>query len=108
MSSRRFPSLLAPTAALAAAVLLSACSPPGSDPAATGAADAPATTGEPAAPHPGPPAAGPAVVHPDEAHFANLRQLTFGGQNAEGYWSPDGTRIIYQRMNEAEGLMCDQ
>ncbi len=54
------------------------------------------------------PVAGPAVIHPDEKHFGNLRQLTFGGQNAEGYWSPDGTRIIYQRMNEAEGVMCDQ
>jgi len=57
---------------------------------------------------PGGAAAGAAVIHPDETHFANLRQLTFGGQNAEGYWSPDGTRIIYQRMNEAEGVMCDQ
>jgi Tol biopolymer transport system component len=59
--------------------------------------------------HPGgPPPAGPAVIHPEENHFQNLRQLTFGGQNAEGYWSPDGKRIIYQRMNEAEGVACDQ
>ena len=49
-----------------------------------------------------------AAIHPEEKHFRNLRQLTFGGQNAEGYWSPDGQRIIYQRMNEAEGVMCDQ
>ena len=53
-------------------------------------------------------AAGPAVIHPDEKHFRNLRQLTFGGQNAEGYWSPDGKSIVYQRMNEAEGVACDQ
>jgi Tol biopolymer transport system component len=64
---------------------------------------------------PGPPQAGqrpslagPAVIHPEERHFRNLRQVTFGGQNAEGYWSPDGTRIVYQRMNEAEGVPCDQ
>ena len=55
-----------------------------------------------------PPLAGPALIHPDETHFRNLRQLTSGGQNAEGYWSPDGRSIVYQRMNEAEGVMCDQ
>jgi Tol biopolymer transport system component len=48
------------------------------------------------------------VIHPEERHFRNLRQVTFGGQNAEGYWSPDGKQIVYQRMNEAEGVMCDQ
>jgi Tol biopolymer transport system component len=55
---------------------------------------------------PGPPQAG--HIHPEEKHFRNLRQITFGGQNAEGYWSPDGRKVIYQRMNEAEGVMCDQ
>ena len=59
--------------------------------------------------HPGgPPPAGPAVIHPEETHFRNLRQITFGGQNAEGYWGPDGKQIVYQRMNESEGVMCDQ
>jgi TolB protein len=58
--------------------------------------------------HGGPPLAGPAAIHPEEKHFRNLRQLTFGGENAEGYWSPDGTRIIYQRKNETEGVACDQ
>ncbi len=52
--------------------------------------------------------AGPAVIHPDERHFRNLRQLTSGGQNAEGYWGPDGKHIVYQGMNEAEGVACDQ
>ena len=33
---------------------------------------------------------------PREKHFANVRQLTFGGQNAEAYWSPKGDRIIFQ------------
>jgi len=55
-----------------------------------------------------PPAPGPAVIHFDEKHFRNLRQLTRGGENAEGYWSPDGRQIIYQRKNEAEGVACDQ
>ena len=72
-----------------------------------------APAGQPAAPaspghSPGPQLAGPAVIHPDETHLRNLRQLTFGGQNAEGYWSADGKSIVYQRMNEAEGVMCDQ
>jgi Tol biopolymer transport system component len=69
----------------------------------------PAAASERAATAPaGPPLAGPAVIHPEERHFRNLRQLTFGGQNAEGYWSPDGKQIIYQRTNEAEGVPCDQ
>jgi Tol biopolymer transport system component len=58
--------------------------------------------------HPGPPPAGPAVIHPEETRFRNLRQLTFGGQNAEGYWSADGRRVVFQRMSEAEGVKCDQ
>lgn len=31
-----------------------------------------------------------------EVHLSNLRQLTFGGQNAEAYWNLDGTKITYQ------------
>lgn len=31
-----------------------------------------------------------------ETHLRNIRQLTFGGQNAEAYWSPDGTKLIFQ------------
>jgi TolB protein len=31
-----------------------------------------------------------------EANLANVRQLTFGGQNAEAYWSADGKKISYQ------------
>ncbi len=113
--SRRLPfAALALTAALAAAVAVSGCT--GGEESPTRATSAPAAHppaarqegGPPAAGHGEAAAAGPAVIHPDETHLANLRQLTFGGQNAEGYWSPDGTRIIYQRMNEAEGLMCDQ
>jgi TolB protein len=82
--------------------------------AATGFSQHPAGTparptaagGQPPA-HAAPPP-GPAVIHPDERHFRNLRQLTRGGENAEGYWSPDGQQLIYQRRNAAEGLACDQ
>jgi TolB protein len=41
----------------------------------------------------------PAVAHEPfegEKHFAALRQLTFGGENAEAYWSFDETKLIFQ------------
>lgn len=34
--------------------------------------------------------------NPDETHLSNVRQMTFGGQNAEAYWSTDGRQIAYQ------------
>ena len=34
--------------------------------------------------------------HPREQHLRNIRQLTFGGQNAEAYWSGDGTKFVFQ------------
>lgn len=42
-----------------------------------------------------------------EAHFKNVRQLTFGGDNAEAYFSPDGKSLIFQSNNPAWGLECD-
>ena len=33
---------------------------------------------------------------PQETHLRNIRQLTFGGQNAEAYWDVTGTKIVYQ------------
>jgi Tol biopolymer transport system component len=33
---------------------------------------------------------------PQEKHLANVRQLTFGGENAEAYWSFDGKKLIFQ------------
>jgi TolB protein len=39
-------------------------------------------------------------------HLTNMRQLTFGGQNAEAYWSPDGKRLIFQSTRD--GNECDQ
>ena len=30
---------------------------------------------------------------PGEKHFASLKQLTFGGENAEAYFSFDGTKL---------------
>src|SRR6185312_4552890 len=41
-----------------------------------------------------------------EKHFRDIRQLTFGGQNAEAYWSPDGTKLIFQGYSGDR--KCDQ
>lgn len=46
--------------------------------------------------------------YPQEKHLANLRQLTFGGDNAEAYFSFDNTRITFQSNNPAWQLECDQ
>ncbi len=41
-----------------------------------------------------------------ETHIRNIRQLTFGGENAEAYWAFDGSRLIYQAKKP--GAECDQ
>ncbi len=41
-----------------------------------------------------------------ERHLGEIRQLTFGGENAEAYWSPDGTKLIFQAT--PRGASCDQ
>lgn len=50
----------------------------------------------------------PAVVErdPRERHFGDLRQYTFGGENAEAYWSHDGKELIFQATRP--GWDCDQ
>jgi Tol biopolymer transport system component len=42
----------------------------------------------------------------DEPHLRNLRQLTFGGENAEAYWNLAGTELILQSTRGR--LACDQ
>jgi Tol biopolymer transport system component len=74
---------------------------------AAAAACAPAV-GPPAAAASSAPAGSPSLLFPGEEKFlANIRQLTFGGQNAEAYWSADGRRIIFQSNDEGR-LPCDQ
>ncbi len=43
---------------------------------------------------------------PQEKHLRNIRQLTFGGENAEAYFSADGKKLIFQSTRE--GVECDQ
>ena len=51
----------------------------------------------------------PQVLHyPEEKHLKNIRQLTFGGDNAEAYWSFDDKHLVFQARNEAWGSECDQ
>ena len=46
------------------------------------------------------------LIRPGETHFAHLWQLTFGGQNAEGYFSADGRSLIWQSTRG--DWPCDQ
>ena len=46
--------------------------------------------------------------YPEERHLKNVRQLTFGGDNAEAYWSFDNSKLVLQVTNEAWGIECDQ
>ncbi len=43
-----------------------------------------------------------------ESHLHNIRQLTWGGDNAEAYWSRDDQKLVFQASNEAWGADCDQ
>ncbi len=50
--------------------------------------------------------AGSAAAQAGEAHLADLRQLTRGGENAEAYWSPDGKQLVFQSTRPP--FACDQ
>lgn len=43
-----------------------------------------------------------------EVHLKNIQQLTFGGDNAEAYFSFDGKFLSFQTNNPKWGLKCDQ
>jgi len=49
---------------------------------------------------------GVALVAGGEVHLTHVRQLTAGGENAEAYWSFDGTKLVYQARKP--GMECDQ
>ena len=46
--------------------------------------------------------------YPNEIHFKNIQQLTFGGDNAEAYWSYNSKYLVFQRTNIKDGTPCDQ
>ncbi len=48
------------------------------------------------------------LKYEEEVHLKNLKQLTFGGDNAEAYWSFDGSKLVFQSNFEAWNVSCDQ
>ncbi len=46
------------------------------------------------------------LLLPDEKRLRNIKQLTFGGENAEAYFSADGKQLIFQSTRDDLG--CDQ
>ncbi|WP_297984524.1 M20/M25/M40 family metallo-hydrolase [uncultured Chryseobacterium sp.] len=48
------------------------------------------------------------VSFAQEKHLKNIQKLTFGGDNAEAYFSPDGKKLTMQVTNPAIGSQCDQ
>lgn len=49
----------------------------------------------------------PGTLHDGrEVHLDEVRQLTFGGENAEAYWSPDGSELVFQSTRTP--YECDQ
>ena len=44
----------------------------------------------------------------DERHFGRMRQLTYGGDNAEAYWSFGNDKLVFQANNPSWSTGCDQ
>ncbi|MEK6765902.1 MAG: hypothetical protein AABY49_06760, partial [Planctomycetota bacterium] len=45
------------------------------------------------------------TIFEGETHFKNIRQLTFGGENAEAYFSYNADKLIFQSTRD--DLECD-
>lgn len=43
-----------------------------------------------------------------EVHLKNVQQLTWGGNNAEAYWSFDNSSLVFQSDFSEWGVECDQ
>ena len=48
------------------------------------------------------------LTYPSEKHIANLKQLTFGGDNAEAYFSYDNKQLVFQATYQPWKAECDQ
>lgn len=48
------------------------------------------------------------LIYPEEKHFKSLKQITFGGDNAEAYWSFDDEQLVFQSNNTNWNVSCDQ
>ncbi len=68
----------------------------------------PKKTAEPAAETTSLMAGSDTLIYPEEKYFKSIRQITFGGNNAEAYWSFDDSMMIFQSDNKEWGMECDQ
>ena len=48
------------------------------------------------------------ITYPGEKYFKSLTMLTYGGDNAEAYWSFDDSKLIFQVTNPKWENDCDQ
>ena len=48
------------------------------------------------------------LKYENEVNFTSVKQITFGGDNAEAYWSFDDKNLIFQSNYSKWGLECDQ
>lgn len=48
------------------------------------------------------------IISAQEKYLKNIQKLTFGGDNAEAYFSPDGSKLTLQVTNPKIGAQCDQ
>ena len=48
------------------------------------------------------------IHYPQEKHLINISQYTFGGDNAEAYWSFDNSMLTFQSNFEEWDVNCDQ
>ena len=48
------------------------------------------------------------MIYPQEKNFKSLKQLTFGGDNAEAYWNFSDTKLVFQSNNPDWEVGCDQ
>ena len=50
----------------------------------------------------------PSLAYDQEVHLANVRQLTFGGDNAEAYCAFNNDALVYQTTQPQAGIPCDR
>ena len=48
------------------------------------------------------------INYDQETHLKNVKQLTFGGDNAEAYFSFDNKNLVFQATNPGWNVPCDQ
>lgn len=51
---------------------------------------------------------GDTLRYAQEGHLKNVRQLTWGGNNAEAYWAFGGDKLVFQSDFDGWGVACDQ